>query len=123
MADNDQQNQQPIQMTLPELVFLLQTIIGHIEPLHLSRSCSINLADVSVYEEIEELDDKDKPTGKTVPSIVMTSGERLVLTEEQKEVFRPEWEAYARLAHQKRAIASQLFPPADDVEDKTENEQ
>ncbi len=84
-------------------------------PVNLDKTTSINLAKVCSYQasEIDILDDKGKPTGKTElkPCIYFSETDVLVLTEEQNKAFRYYWNLYTRAAGEILAVLSQMFTP------------
>lgn len=79
-----------------------------------SKTCSFPLSAVVLYEVVEILDEKDKPTGELVPQITLTSGKEIDLTDEQNNLFRPSWNQKVSIDDKLRAcidaMDKQLLP-------------
>jgi hypothetical protein len=73
-----------------------------------SKSCSFPLSAVSLYEAVEALDDKDKPTGEVIPLVVLTSGKEIELTPEQNQEFMPRWNYKVSIDDKLRACVAAM---------------
>lgn len=78
---------------LQQLIFF-SSFVNKTAPLNLSKGKSINLAQVSSYEAVEKLDEKEKPTGELLPLLQMQNGDQIELTKEENDIFRPVWNTY-----------------------------
>lgn len=91
------------QRTIESLVFYSQ-FTQVINPVNLTKTRSINLAQVSSYECAEVVeDDSDEPQKKNqkpkiVPIVVMQNGNELELSPEENKIFRVAWNAYTEAA-------------------------
>lgn len=126
MSVTPEQSQPPLDVMISQLM-LLQQAAQTCAPVHLSATCSINLAHVIRYEEVElaepfeQMDAKGKmktvyPIGTNAPQITFTDGEGIILLPEQNDVFRAAWARYARLQTAAAGLIDVLFqaapPPA-----------
>lgn len=94
------------QRTIESLVFYSQ-FTQVINPVNLTKTRSINLAQVSSYEcaEVVEDDDekqknkqKNNQKPKIVPIVVMQNGNELELSPDENKIFRVAWNAYTEAA-------------------------
>jgi hypothetical protein len=92
----------------PGMVQMLVLIMNGTFPVHLSAGVSINLSRVLRYGPIELTEEREVgkgpsktveevPTGEYRPGLIFEGGDFLLLSDEENEVFRPIWDAYAEL--------------------------
>jgi hypothetical protein len=103
-----------------QTLIALQAMARPAGPLHLSLGVSIELSKVVRYEPLEQTEivtegegknrtEVEKGTGVFDPAILMDSGDYMILTEEQNELFRKVWNVYSRISHESFELASQVF--------------